>query len=67
MKLHCNHFPEDYGYIEKNKDGSTYIEVTNDISGDIETASLNIDPQTLYNWLITEYDIKTLQGEAEEK
>ncbi|AGY46628.1 hypothetical protein BigBertha_120 [Bacillus phage BigBertha] len=67
MKLHCRCFPEDYGHICKNTDGSLYIEVTNDISGDIETASLNIDPQTLYKWLTTEYDIKTLQGEAEEK
>ncbi|QVW29041.1 hypothetical protein [Bacillus phage SWEP1] len=68
MKLQCNHFPEDYGYIEKNKDGSVYLEVTNDISGDIETASLNVNPQTLYKWLTTEYDMETLtKEEAEEK
>ncbi|UNA01525.1 hypothetical protein MG295_00108 [Bacillus phage vB_BcgM] len=68
MKLKCNMFIEDYGYIEKNEDGSVYIEVTNDIEGDIETASLNVDPQTLYKWLTTEYDMETLtKEEAEEK
>lgn len=69
MRLKCEVYQDtDYGVIEKAGNGSVFIEITNNCEEyGRETASLSLKPQTLYKWLTTEYDIKTLQGEAEEK